>query len=582
MRARTQLAAAAALAATLLAAPAPAAAAAVITIVNGDGPGEGFNDPTPAPPAPGNAGTTVGAQRVAAFERAAELWGATLDSTVEIQILANFDPLACTATTAVLGSAGALAIANDFPGAEFPATLYPIALANKRAGGDLIPEDLPVTGGVISRFDLRARFNAAIGQPGCLTGSGWYYGLDANEPANQIDLVAVLLHEFAHGLGFAGFASVTTGAQPGGLDDIYSRYYFDVSRGKFRRELTDAERVASAVNTRNVVWTGPNVGAAVPATLARGTPLLAVSAPAALAGRYPVGPAIFGAPIGAPGLRGDVALALDAATPAGGPSPTDACSPIENAAEVAGRIALVDRGTCGFVVKVKNAQDAGAVAVLVADNVAGSPPPGLGGADPAITIPSARITLALGNAIKAQLAGTIVTVTLGLDLDVRAGADPAGRALLNTPDPVQPGSSVSHWDPIASPSQLMEPAINPDLTHALAPPVDLTAVQMLDIGWFPDRDLDVVDDRADACPASVLAPTVVIGGIDTGVPNLLLPNGCTVKDLELACAAANPEHGHYVSCVGEVGKALRDAGLVTGEQRGALQSAAGRSRPDRP
>ena len=31
----------------------------------------------------------------------------------------------------------------------------------------------------------------------------------------------------------------------------------------------------------------------------------------------------------------------------------------------------------------------------------------------------------------------------------------------------QPGSSISHWDPIAFPNQLMEPALNPDLTHAV-------------------------------------------------------------------------------------------------------------------
>ena len=40
------------------------------------------------------------------------------------------------------------------------------------------------------------------------------------------------------------------------------------------------------------------------------------------------------------------------------------------------------------------AQDAGAVAVLVVNNAAGSPPPGMGGTDATITIPSAQITLA--------------------------------------------------------------------------------------------------------------------------------------------------------------------------------------------
>ena len=46
---------------------------------------------------------------------------------------------------------------------------------------------------------------------------------------------------------------------------------------------------------------------------------------------------------------------------------------------VNGKIAFVDRGTCTFVTKVKNAQAAGAIAVLVADTAAGCPPAGMGG-----------------------------------------------------------------------------------------------------------------------------------------------------------------------------------------------------------
>ena len=78
---------------------------------------------------------------------------------------------------------------------------------------------------------------------------------------------------------------------------------------------------------------------------------------------------------------------------------SDGCEPFVNAAAVSGNIALVDRGTCAFTVKVANAQAAGATGVLVADNVWGPPDP-LAGVDPTITIPSVRITLQSGNAIK--------------------------------------------------------------------------------------------------------------------------------------------------------------------------------------
>src|SRR5215510_8009889 len=110
---------------------------ATITIVNGNAPGVGFNDPTAAAPVGGNTGTTVGQQRLIAFQHAANIWGDNLDSSVEIKIFATFEPLTCTANSATLGSAGARQIFRDFPGALFPNTWYHVALANKLSGVDL-------------------------------------------------------------------------------------------------------------------------------------------------------------------------------------------------------------------------------------------------------------------------------------------------------------------------------------------------------------------------------------------------------------------------------------------------------------
>jgi PA domain-containing protein len=560
------------LSASLLAAG-PVFAGATITIVNGNAPGVGFNDPTPVAPVGGNSGTTLGQQRLNAFQFAANVWGSTLDSNVEIQILATFEPLSCTATSAVLGSAGTRFIwtnfpgISPFPGAEFDDTWYHQALANKRAGFQLNTDT--------DHADIRARFNSNLGNVGCLTGIGWYLGFDDSH-GTQIDLVTVLEHEFAHGLGFAQFASVTTGSEIAGLTDIFGRHILDNTTTKHWNEMSNAERVASAINPRRVVWDGASVTGSVPAVLALGTPLLHVSSPAAIVGNYAVGSASFGPPLSSPGITGAVVQALDPADGAG-PSTFDACSPLTNAAAVTGNIALVDRGTCGFIVKVKNAQNAGAIAVLVADNVAGAPPAGLGGADPTITIPSVRISLADGNTIKAQL-GAGVNATLGVDLSVRAGADAAGRALLYTPNPVQPGSTISHWDTIAFPNQLMEPAINADLTHSVKPPEDLTLPQMRDVGWFPDADLDGVPDDVDCEPHSDFAPTVVIGGCDSGVPNTFFTTGCTISDLVHHCAAAARNHGAFASCVAHLGNDLLNAGIITGAQKDAIQSCAGRAR----
>ncbi len=62
---------------TLLFAANMAFAGAKITIVNNNAPGVGFNDPSPRAPIGGNPGTTLGQQRLNAFEFAANTWGST-------------------------------------------------------------------------------------------------------------------------------------------------------------------------------------------------------------------------------------------------------------------------------------------------------------------------------------------------------------------------------------------------------------------------------------------------------------------------------------------------------------------------
>lgn len=469
----------AALALVLMLGVGGALSAATITINNTDGAGEGFNDPTPAAPVGGNPGLTVGQQRLNVFQHAAGVWGAILDDDVTVIIDAGFNPLTCTATSAVLGSAGSNFIESDFPGAEFASTWYAVTLANKLAGADL----------EVGSSDVTANFNSNLnGNPACLGGVGWYYGFDNNEGSN-IDLLAVVLHEMGHGLNFANFVNETTGANTNGgspsLTDIYSVYTFDDTLGQTWAQINptsgnEAAIQASAIRCGKISWSGPHVTAAVAAGgLQLGAPVLNVASPAVIAGVYQVGAAAFGPPLSSPGVSGTVVQALD-----GVGTTTDGCEPLTNAGAIAGNIAIIDRGTCTFVVKVTNAQNAGATAVIVADNAAGCPPAGLGGSDPTITIPSGRISLADGNAIKAQL-GAGVNATLSVDMSVRAGADAANRALLAALDPVAPGSSISHYDASHIPNSLMEPAINSDL-NTVANDVDLTFEAFQDIGWFRD------------------------------------------------------------------------------------------------
>lgn len=453
-----------------------ASAAATITIVNGNAAGVGFNDPTAAAPVGGNAGTTLGQQRLNAFQYAASLWGAKLDSVPTINVLATFEALNCNATSAVLGSAGPTEVFSDFSGAPLAGTWYHFALANKIAGADLDP-GVP---------QLRARFNVNLGNTGCLTGSPFYLGLDNNVPAGQVNLVEVLLHEFGHGLGFSTVTSGSTGNYLFDLPSAFDHFLYDNTQGLDWTQMTATQRQTSAINSRNLVWTGANVTAAVPSVLAPGVPKLTVIEPETIAGDYLVGTASFGPAFNTIDLtrqvmpvveNGDLGLAC---------SPFDAA----NRRYVKNRIAVVLRGTCGFVVKVKNAQDAGAVGVIVIDNAAGGPPPGLGGSDPTITIPAVRVTLNDGitllNGMNFNVpSGRSVNekVRLYSDFSQLSGADSSGHALMYTPNPYQSGSSVSHWDTIAFPNLLMEPAINADLTQSVEPPQDLTLPLLHDLGW---------------------------------------------------------------------------------------------------
>ena len=440
------------------------ALAATITIVNMDGAGEGFNDPTPATPVGGNPGTTVGAQRLYVFQYAAGIWGGILPSNVEIFVQAQFDPQTCDATTGVLGSCGAVEYFRDFVGAPLSGHWYNVALANRLYNSDLNP----------GANDINATFNSSVGSPTCLT-VGWYYGVDGNE-GTQIELLPVLLHELGHGLGFLTTTSGTTGSYMSSYPHIFDHYLLDNSLGLHWDQMSAAQRAASAVACKRLVWDGSWVTPRAPEFLGA-KPLLRITAPAGIAGNYEVGLASFGPPLADPGVTAQVVLAND-----GTGTTSDACEALINGADVAGKIALIDRGSCTFVIKVKNAQNAGAVGVIIVDNVAGCPPPGLGGTDETIVIPVVRVTQADGNLIRANIASGVMA-TLTTDPSLLAGADAIRRVMMYSPSIYQGGSSVSHWDVSASPDLLMEPAIN----NSLSSSVDLTKWNFADIGWFQGR-----------------------------------------------------------------------------------------------
>lgn len=128
--------------------------------------------------------SAVSTQKRAAFEAAAGIWSQVLEVEVPIQVGVDVESFA---DPGILGGAapGDL-FAND---AAFPLidTWYVSAHANQFAGRDLDPEREEISVVISSDYDF-------------------YEGVDGNVPPDQISLLALALHELAHGLGHTTLA----------------------------------------------------------------------------------------------------------------------------------------------------------------------------------------------------------------------------------------------------------------------------------------------------------------------------------------------------------------------------------------
>jgi Zn-dependent metalloprotease len=232
--------------------------------------------------------------------------------------------------------------------------------------------------------------------------------------------------------------------QPGALNEAYSDMWgelVDMLNGKG----TDAPAPVRTVNACTT-FTTP-------------IPVLTINSPANIAGDYPAAGAAFGPALTETGVTGDVVLADDGASPG-----SDACTALVNGSAVNGKIALIDRGSCAFTVKVKNAQNAGAIGVVVANNVVGPPAP-MGGADSTITIPSVMVSKSTGDLIKGELAnGVNVTMRLG------AGGvkEESYRWLMGEDSTAFGGAIRDMWTPtcMGDPGKVTDPQYHCDISDA--------------------------------------------------------------------------------------------------------------------
>ena len=173
-------------------------------------------------------------------------------------------------------------------------------------------------------------------------------------------------------------------------------------------------------------------------------PSLSVSSPASVAGLYDARGATFN-PAAPWQASGTIELVDDGTTTA-----SDACEALQGF--TAGRIALIDRGDCAFIDKASNAADAGAVGVIMVNNVGdglvtmgGTPPDGF-------NLASVFIGQSDGDSIKAALVDG-VEATIAQDNP----SDPSVRWLVS--EDGSGGAFRDMWNPncFANPGRVSDP-----------------------------------------------------------------------------------------------------------------------------
>lgn len=148
---------------------------------------------------------------------------------------------------------------------------------------------------------------------------------------------------------------------------------------------------------------------------------ITIASPQVLAGTYSArqnafNPGRVDLPVAPAFLQSDLVLYLDNSG-----AGSLGCSAPSNAAAMNGKIVILYRGSCNFVVKVKSAQDAGAIAVIVVNNTTGEV--SMSGDDASITIPAISITKALGDTIIEQMERSAVNVKLQVESSSFINAD---------------------------------------------------------------------------------------------------------------------------------------------------------------
>lgn len=173
----------------------------------------------------------------ASIQRAIDIWSENFSSKVPVNVNVSWTK---APNSTILASASAKNIFSNFNGAPDKTLYYPSALANALAGVDLD----------ISEPELEINVT---------TGDFWYYGLDGKCPSNKYDLVSVILHEMAHGLGFMSGTYYDPATKVGRfLQPTAFDAYVQLLDGRRLVDLPSPSLEIGAALTSTLLWSGAN------------------------------------------------------------------------------------------------------------------------------------------------------------------------------------------------------------------------------------------------------------------------------------------------------------------------------------
>lgn len=205
-----------------------------------------------------------------------------------------------------------------------------------------------------------------------------------NEPVNNEKAAVVnlfymnnMMHDFSYHYGFnepaGNFQQKNYNVFGQSGDPVHAQALDGLNTNNTNNANFSAPPDGSNGTMQMYVWVGGN------------GKLLHITAPAEVIGDYEVSTAEFGAQVTSTPISGEIVVAND-----GSGNATQACSPIIN--DVTGKIALIDRGQCEFGEKALNAEEHGAIAVIICNFEEGLVGMAAGAQGANVTIPTLMLT----------------------------------------------------------------------------------------------------------------------------------------------------------------------------------------------